>query len=377
MFILLYRQRQKSKENTNCIIDKYIFRIILNIKSILSIFMNTKTFSENLDYTSKSTYSTGLESYTSEGQLCIDQSIQNIQDAMYQRNPVKYGDFLGILKSQSLLLRLMNVPQRKERLELFRHMYYALRLLDDICDGDLVDKLSDEKVRGILEGKEFWLYETLKKEAISFAITVKIEADIQVAFENIEKSLGFDYMRSQEKSKYRNRHDLRQNFDLMDIIGTIIGTALILGVDPETAQQKFWPLWDACRIAYNIQDIVDDMHVGLINIPLEDMQKFWINDDDIEMMKKMPKTQIPYTIKKLQEANTPESILAWIYHESQKMQTLITDFKTRYSVTQILSWDLIPSLYPQNPLRARFNNLLMRLLVAERVYIIDTEKVLS
>jgi hypothetical protein len=44
----------------------------------------------------------------------------------------------------------MNVPQYEKRIELLKYMYYALRLFDDICDGDTLAKLSLDERKQII-----------------------------------------------------------------------------------------------------------------------------------------------------------------------------------------------------------------------------------
>jgi hypothetical protein len=46
----------------------------------------------------------------------------------------------------------MNVPEYEKRVQLLKYMYYGLRLLDDICDGDTLLSFSLEERACIIEG---------------------------------------------------------------------------------------------------------------------------------------------------------------------------------------------------------------------------------
>jgi hypothetical protein len=64
----------------------------------------------------------------------LEESIKAIQNQLSFRNPEKYSAFLKRLEKTEIILKLMGVPEYEKRIELLKYMYYALRLLDDICD---------------------------------------------------------------------------------------------------------------------------------------------------------------------------------------------------------------------------------------------------
>lgn len=328
------------------------------------------------------TYITGLEVFDDAWILDIDASIDAIQTAMFMRNPEKYGNFLETLEKQWVLLKIMRVPQREERLELFRYMYYAMRLLDDICDDDLVEKLHPDIVTNISsqaawidrDTPEYWLYDILIEKVLEYADKIGNRKEMKQSINQIAKSLQFDYERSVDNDPLRTEKELEENFDMMDILGTEYGTAVILWLDPEEAIESLTELGIACRIGYNIKDFIDDIYKNLINIPLEEIEEFWITEVELEQVKQKWVSGKIYSFEDLKQMELPASIVAWLEKEVNRMQILLLEFKNKYSVWGILFWNhAIPASYKQNTLRKRFNNLIIRLLVIPKVYISDIE----
>lgn len=218
--------------------------------------MNIQEWNINQITASDLTYKTGLEVFDDSENLDIQASIQAIQDAMYERNPEKYGDFLQVLKSQWLLLKLMNVPHQEKRLEMFWYTYYALRLLDDICDDDLREDLDVETKRSIsykAAGEDIWwdiygLYDVLVEKILECASELWVEQEMKKSIDMIAKSLKFDFDRSVDTNALRNKQELEKNFDMMDILWTEYGVAVILWLDPEESIKRLTELWVACRI---------------------------------------------------------------------------------------------------------------------------------
>lgn len=64
----------------------------------------------------------------------------------------------------------MSVPEYEKRVQLLRYMYYGLRLLDDICDGDTFMNFSLEDRKRIIEGIHGrGLYDLLIHETLRIA----------------------------------------------------------------------------------------------------------------------------------------------------------------------------------------------------------------
>ena len=71
------------------------------------------------------------------------------------------------------------------------------------------------------------------------------------------------------------------HFHSLDIRGTISATLKVFAEDP-TKYPILEPLGLACRIFYNLRDYDEDIGAGLVNISVEDCQKFNISKNDLE-----------------------------------------------------------------------------------------------
>lgn len=111
-------------------------------------------------------------------------------------------------------------------MKLFQYMYYAMRLLDDICDDDLEKKLSQDtkldisyKAAGETTSQDvFGLYDALLDEILYLSSKIGMSDEIRQSISMIAKSLKFDFDRSIDKNPLRTKQDLENNFDMMDII---------------------------------------------------------------------------------------------------------------------------------------------------------------
>ena len=77
--------------------------------------------------------------------------MNKIQDAMFQRNQKKYGDFLKTLEKIGIALQYMRITDVPTRVELFKCVYYAMRFVDDVVDGDTNLPLSLEDRKTLLD----------------------------------------------------------------------------------------------------------------------------------------------------------------------------------------------------------------------------------
>ncbi|MCD5374937.1 squalene/phytoene synthase family protein [Candidatus Gracilibacteria bacterium] len=271
---------------------------------------------------------TGHEKYI-DGKIDIDTSTQSIQDAMYSRDPEKYGDFLKTLGKVETALKAMLITKHKVRVELFHCVYYAMRLIDDVVDGDTVPPLSLEERRklldAIIQGSTNRipnpLYKDLSLKIKSLSAQLGKESEMAEAIRQIIVSMKFDLDRIMDSEKTRSINDLQENFHKMDIIGTIAGTAIIFGIDPENATDLLAPLGEATRIIYNLEDFGDDVSKDLINIPIEDLKRFSISQEDIDDVKQAGKA--------LKIEMLPKSIKEWFFHELDKIDRLMQQHTTK------------------------------------------------
>gem|GEM_PF-5138178 len=61
--------------------------------------------------------------------------MQYMFEKVGERDP-SYKNFLEKLEKLKTLFSLVRLPDREKRLGLLKYIYYAMRLIDDICDGD-------------------------------------------------------------------------------------------------------------------------------------------------------------------------------------------------------------------------------------------------
>ncbi len=313
---------------------------------------------------------TGHEYYSENREIDIDASMQSIQDAMFARNPEKYGNFLGTIKKINLALKIMGIPMSEIRVELFRCMYYAMRLVDDIVDGDTIPPLPLEKRKEIMDSILSWdiqniknpLYKALAIQIQDLASQIDLEEEMSQASLDILQSMNFDLTRiidTQNGTGIRTEEALKLNFHKMDIIWTIRGTAIIFWIETESAIELLEDLWEACRVIYNLTDFISDIREWILNIAQEDIQKLWISQEDLDMVK-----QEWFELSQL-----PKSIKVWFYQEIWKYEEQMS----RYY------WDIQKWLEFQdwNTIKWRilhvWRNLLMRKVILPKTYIQDND----
>lgn len=278
---------------------------------------------------------TWYEVSNEDGELDLNDSMEFINLSMRNRSPHKYWDFMkktinGRLKKAMFVMWL---PDIKKRLDLFQNVYFAMRLLDDIIDWDspitLSDKereellsalndLSEEKVLQVRNPLLRWLFVNI----LQLSWELWFPKDMIFSVLQIIKSMKFDDERIHSEEKIIDKQRLDNNFHLMDIVGTIGWTAIIFWIEPEQAKKMLTPLWEACRLIYNLQDFYEDVWNDIINISSEDLKKFNITDVDLEFVRTFSKED--WKIKYL---SLPQSIKKWFQQEISKIHSLINKHK--------------------------------------------------
>lgn len=287
--------------------------------------------------------STWYEIYEGE-KLNIDSSIQKIQDSMYRRNPEKYWNFLSKLSEVEKALKAKFIPNVWKRIELFKYVYYAMRLIDDVVDGDTVPPLEWQVRKNILDTilghDSTWdnnpLYEALRSKIQQLSQELWIKEDLDAAIQEIVISMNFDLERILDNNKYRTRAQLERNFHAMDIEGTIKWTALIFGIDPASAIDILEPLWQACRTMYNLRDFTEDIRASLINIPMEDIDRFGITPEELAFVKAQ---ENDFDFSQL-----PESIKRWFRQELLRMKEFMERYKYNTSSKKLKYTDILSPL---------------------------------
>lgn len=318
---------------------------------------------------------TGHECFTDKGEINIDASIKSIQNAMFSRNPEKYGDFLSTIKNINLALKIMQIPMREIRVELFRCMYYAMRFIDDIVDGDTIPPLPHEQRKEIMDsilGGDIHeiknpLYKALAIKISDLARQLELEEEMSQASLDILQSMNFDLLRIIEKGNdtfwIRSEKELKGNFHTMDIVWTIRGTAIIFWIETENAIEMLGNLWEACRIIYNLSDFMSDIQEWLINIPQEDMERFSISKEELEQV-----TQDWFTISQI-----PESIKLWFYQEIEKYEAHMKTHEEKISQWfTFMDWNSLKWI-----LLHRWRNFFMKNVILIQTYIEDNQNRLN
>lgn len=301
---------------------------------------------------------TGHEKYSESWEIDTDASIASIQAAMYKRNPEKYGNFLGTIKNIELALKLMRIPHSSTRVELFRCVYYAMRFIDDIIDGDTIPPLPHEEREKLVESVLFWDIETIRNplyKALAIRIQdlaneLELEAEMSEAMHEILTSMKFDLDRIMDQNnKTRNQKDLHENFHQMDITGTIAGTAIIFWIDTESAISLLEELWEACRIVYNLDDFLDDINEWLINIPREDLERYGIDINALSQVRDI--------------SELPPEVVDWFSDEIDRYDACMRSYFWKISQwLQFSDW---------NKLLHWWRNLFMRKVILPKTYIQD------
>jgi len=299
-------------------------------------------------------------------QIDIDKSIQSIQDAMTLRNPSKYWDFLKTLDSIKLALRLLGLSKVDIRVELFRCVYYAMRLIDDVIDGDTVPPLEHKDRKTLVDSILSWnieniknsLYKELAQRIQSLSSELWYEQQMNESMLEILESMKFDLNRiMDEDDKTRTQLDLATNFHSMDIDGTIAWTAIIFWVDIESAINGLNDLWEACRIVYNLDDFVDDVKEGLINIWREDLDRFNITAYDLEIV----------ASQNFAPEHMPTSIIAWFEKE-------VRNYFNRMEVFKAKSIQWLKFEDKRDVILRGFRNLLMNRIILPKTYVDNNEQ---
>jgi len=271
----------------------------------------------------------------------IDASIQKIQDSMFTRNPEKYGDFLKKLWKIDTALKIMMIPGRETRVELFKCVYYAMRLIDDVVDWDTVPplpldqrkELLDSILNGDIQSVKNPLYKALTIKIQELSAKIGMQKQMTQATHEIIISMNYDLDRIIDDNKTRKADDLHENFHKMDITGTIVWTAIIFWIDPRNAVQLISPLWEASRIMYNLRDFGEDIIADLINIPEEELEKFSITPEDLDLVRTVEKD--------LKFSELPQSIKKWFCSEIEKIWELLSN----HTVNMQQECDFIDSPY--------------------------------
>ncbi len=281
---------------------------------------------------------------------------QKINEFLLQRNEKKYGSFLNVLKFVPLIWKILWTEKLILRTKLFYLTQYSMRILDDFCDDDLLSEIDIKTKINIVRNIERWEYSDiplLKDFILEIRIVTQelwIEGQFQEILNYIIKSVTYDFHRSVDSNPYRNQKDLSENFDFMDIDWTIGWMALILWIDRDLAIKLLRPLWLATRKTYNFNDFVDDISKKLINISIEDIEKYNISENDFQSIANMDL----WNLKGLSEW-----VKWWIKKEVVEAEELLVEHNNTFWIKNILLDNGGLVFENKWKIRNRVNNIIM------------------
>lgn len=234
-----------------------------------------------------------------------------------------YRLFLLSLQLFRYMPFIKNPALKGEFLELF---YLAMRIFDDMVDGDAPHKLPPaERVRlgeNILQAVQRQDF-SADNPVLAFYVQAqqigqKLGMDITTRAGEIMRSILFDAKRiaHQEQTgqmKVCSQEELQQHFFDLDIAGTI-GLTLPLFDSPDVERdlQLLIPLGQATRTHYNVRDLQADIKAGLCNISREEMKFLHISPRDLEAVKSAVHIQA-----------YPPSVRQWVMSQIQQGRKLL------------------------------------------------------
>ena len=317
--------------------------------------MNQVSF--NSDNINKQGLKTWLEAFDLEWNIDFNWVYEKINEFLLQRNEKKYKSFLTVLKLVPLIWKMLWTENLTLRTKLFYLTQYSMRILDDFCDDDLLWEIGINNKKNIINNIEQWDYSDIPLLE-SFILEIKVvtqELWIEDQFEEILnyiiQSVTYDFHRSVDTNPHRYQKDLSENFDFMDIDWTIGWMALILWIDRDLAIKLLRPLWLATRKSYNFVDFVEDISKQLINISIEDIEKYNISKVDFEAIKNMELWNLQGFSKEVKW---------WFKKEVTETKKLLEEHNNTFSIKNILLNN--GGLVFENKwrIRNRVNNIIMK-----------------
>lgn len=159
------------------------------------------------------------------------------------------------------------------------------RLLDDIADRDRQPPPGREPVEYLETKQAFIRNPESPQDELDYLFTYCYQlADKAGLRINRELDAFFDYFlfdaRRYGTGQVFTRAELDQSYDACDITGTIRGSLMVFGEDPNKAE-LLMPLGRATRKHYNLRDYETDIAKGFVNIPQESVEAYGITVDDL------------------------------------------------------------------------------------------------
>lgn len=204
-------------------------------------------------------------------------------------NRLKMEAYAGLQKRESSknwirMLEATKLILGRERGTLLLAVNTGMRILDDIADGDRQPPPGTSPVT-YLEAKQAFIRNPEEPQDdldYLFAYCYELARKAGFSIQN-ELNAFFEYFLFDAKRRGSgdifSRAELDQAYDACDITGTIRGSLMVFGDDPEKAP-LLMPLGKAVRAYYTLRDYEPDIAAGFVNIPREAVEKYGIAKAD-------------------------------------------------------------------------------------------------
>ncbi len=201
-------------------------------------------------------------------------------------NRLKIEAYAGLQKRESSkswirMLETARFVLGRERGTLLLAVNTGMRILDDIADGDRQPPPGTSPVT-YLEGKQAFIRNPEDPQDdldYLFAYCYELAGKASLSIRN-ELDAFFEYFLFDAKRRGSgdifSQAELDQAYDACDITGTIRGSLMVFGDDPEKAP-LLMPLGKAVRTYYTLRDYEQDVAAGFVNIPREAVESFGIS----------------------------------------------------------------------------------------------------
>lgn len=207
----------------------------------------------------------------------------------YQR--LKLEAYAGLQKRESSKnwIRMLEVTPlflgNIKRGRLLLAVNTGMRILDDIADGDRQPPPGVSPVAYLEDKQAFVRNPEHPQDDLDYLFTYCYQLAHRAGLEiHHELDAFFEYFlfdaRRRGTREIFTRTELDQAYDACDITGTIRGSLMVFGDDPEKAA-LLMPLGKAVRKYYSLRDYEPDIAAGFVNIPRESIEAHWITKDDL------------------------------------------------------------------------------------------------
>lgn len=192
-------------------------------------------------------------------------------------------------KSSKNWIRMLEVAPfflgNLDRGRLLQAVNTGMRILDDIADGDRQPPPGISPVAYLEEKQAFVRNPEHPQDKLDYLFTYCYQLAHKAGLEIYhELDAFFDYFLFDAKrygtGEIFSRTELDLAYDACDITGTIRGSLMVFGDNPEKAPLLI-PLGRAVRKYYTLRDYEEDIAAGFVNIPREAVETHGITRDDL------------------------------------------------------------------------------------------------